>query len=128
MAIVKEKTNIENANLIIAEIEKRDKVVKLDNFLTVLNLENFDIEKIKVLSIQDGSEKTDVKYGAPTVNELYVLEFRNVEDIKEFKVKGRINDNKFNILFNFTENILQIKVEYGNGLNEKDVEKIIEKF
>ncbi len=128
MAKIREKTKLEDAQLIIADIEEKDRIIKLDNFLTALNLEDFDIEKIKVISIQDGEEVVDVEYGEPKSNELFALRFKDVDDLKETKMKGLIKGNKFNILLNFAENYIQIKAVYGKGLSARRINKILEKF
>lgn len=103
------------------EIGEKEKTIKLDNLLTILNIKDFDLEKVKVISITENNEKEDIQYGALKVNELYVLGFRNVDDIKEFKVKGKIKGTQLSILFNFAEN--KIRFKYNEETNE--VKKII---
>lgn len=125
MATIKTSTKIEGTKekLFLADIMEKEKDVKLDNLLTVLNFENFDIDKIKVLSVIGDEQKEHVKYGNPDNNELFVLAFRDVKDILEFKVKGHIEDKKFNILMDFKNNRIQIKTnstkKYSNELIEK---------
>ncbi len=112
-----------NGNDTIAwfEIGEKEKTIKLDNLLTILNIKDFDLEKVKVISITENNEKEDIQYGTLKVNELYVLGFRNVDDIKEFKVKGKIKGAQLSILFNFAEN--KIRFKYNEETNE--VKKII---
>ena len=112
-----------NGNDTIAwfEIGEKEKTIKLDNLLTILNIKDFDLEKVKVISITENNEKEDIQYGTLKVNELYVLGFRNVDDIKEFKVKGKIKGVQLSILFNFAEN--KIRIKYNEETNE--VKKII---
>lgn len=125
MATIKTSTKIEGTKekLFLADIKEKEKDIKLDNLLSVLNFENFDIDKIKVLSILDGKEKEHVKYGNPDNNELFVLAFKDVEDVLEFKVKGHIENKKFNILMDFKNNTIQLKTtatkKYSNELIEK---------
>ena len=112
-----------NGNDTIAwfEIGEKEKTIKLDNLLTILNIKDFDLEKVKVISITENNEKEDIQYGTLKVNELYVLGFRNVDDIKEFKIKGKIKGAQLSILFNFAEN--KIRFKYNEETNE--VKKII---
>ncbi len=125
MATIKTSTKIEGTKekLFLADIKEKEKDIKLDNLLSVLNFENFDIDKIKVLSVLDGNEKEHVKYGNPDNNELFVLAFKDVKDVLEFKVKGHIENKKFNILMDFKNNKIQIKTtatkKYSNELIEK---------
>lgn len=125
MATIKTSTKIEGTKekLFLADIKEKEKDIKLDNLLSVLNFENFDIDKIKVLSVLNGNEKEHVKYGNPDNNELFVLAFKDVEDVLEFKVKGHIENRKFNILMDFKNNKIQIKTtatkKYSNELIEK---------
>ncbi len=125
MATIKTSTKIEGTKekLFLADIKEKEKDIKLDNLLSVLNFENFDIDKIKVLSVLNGNEKEHVKYGNPDNNELFVLAFKDVEDVLEFKVKGHIENKKFNILMDFKNNKIQIKTtatkKYSNELIEK---------
>ncbi len=128
MAIIKEAIPIDDSVLYLADLDKKDKIVKLDNLLTALNIDNFIIEKIKIISISDGQEKLDVEYGAPKNNELYALNFKDIDDIIEFKIKGKISGNKFNILLDFSNNFLQIKVKNDEKINKKLINKIAEKF
>ncbi len=129
MATIKTRTKVENySELIIAAIEKKEKNVKLDNLLTILNYNELDINKIKVVAILDGNESPIAKYEKPEVNELFVLEFKDVDDIKEIKVKGTVGGNKISILENFEENYIQIKVEYGKYIKKKDIEEFIKLF
>ena len=125
MATIKTSTKIEGTKekLFLADIKEKEKDIKLDNLLSVLNFENFDIDKIKVLSVLNGNEKEHVKYGNPDNNELFVLAFKDIEDVLEFKVKGHIENKKFNILMDFKNNKIQIKTtatkKYSNELIEK---------
>ena len=110
------------------KIEAKEKPVKLDNLLTVLNFRKLKPSKIKVISVTNNEEKTDVSYTVPEVNELFVLEFRNVDDIKEFKIKGEVESCKISILMNFDENYLQIKSDYTKHFKYKDLKVLIDKI
>ena len=121
MAKLLNKEKNGNDTIVWFEIGEKEKTIKLDNLLTILNIKDFDLEKVKVISITENNEKEDIQYGALKVNELYVLGFRNVDDIKEFKVKGKIKGAQLSILFNFAEN--KIRFKYNEETNE--VKKII---
>ena len=126
MALIKTSNKIEGTKekFFLADIKEKEKEVKLDNLLTVLNFEDFDITKVKVISIINGEEKEHVKYGNPENNELFALTFKDVEDVLEFKVKGYIKDKKFNILMDFKNNIIQIKT----NTTKKFSNELIKKF
>ena len=126
MAIIKTSNKIEGTKekFFLADIKEKEKEVKLDNLLTVLNFEDFDITKVKVVSIINNEEKEHVKYGNPENNELFTLTFKDVEDVLEFKVKGYIKDKKFNILMDFKNNIIQIKT----NTTKKFSNELIKKF
>lgn len=126
MALIKTSNKIEGTKekFFLADIKEKEKEVKLDNLLTVLNFEDFDITKVKVVSIINDEEKERVKYGNPENNELFTLTFKDVEDVLEFKVKGYIKDKKFNILMDFKNNIIQIKT----NTTKKFSNELIKKF
>lgn len=128
MAIIKTRTTVDEYDeLVVASIESKEKNVKLDNLLTTLNLKGFEIDKIKVDVVKEKSEEV-VHYGQPKVNELFVLDFKDVNDIDSFKVKGRLNGNKFCIIENFIDNELLIKVVYGPKTKSKDIDNILRKY
>ena len=121
MAKLLNKEKNGNDTIIWFTIENKEKTIKLDNLLTILNIKDLDLEKVRVVSITNNEEKEDVQYGNLKVNELYVLSFRDVDDIKEFKVKGKIKGEQINVLVIFDEN--KVRVKYNNETNE--INKVI---
>ena len=121
MAKLLNKEKNGNDTIIWFTIENKEKTIKLDNLLTILNIKDLDLEKVRVVSITNNEEKEDVQYGNLKVNELYVLGFRDVDDIKEFKVKGKIKGEQINVLVIFDEN--KVRVKYNNETNE--INKVI---
>ena len=121
MAKLLNKEKNGNDTIIWFTIENKEKTIKLDNLLTILNIKDLDLEKVRVVSITNNEEKEDVQYGNLKVNELYVLSFRDVDDIKEFKVKGKIKGEQINVLVIFDKN--KVRVKYNNETNE--INKVI---
>ena len=109
-------------------IAEKEKVIKLDNLLSVLNFLNLDPDKIKVDFVKDGENGTDVTYHKVEASELFVLKFRDVDDILEFKVKGTVMNCKISILMNFAENYLQIKSDYLKTFKYKHLKTLIDKL
>lgn len=109
-------------------LPKMDKVLKLDKFLSVLNIDKLESDKIKIAFIKDGHEGFAALYENPEVAEVYVLSFRNVDDVLDFKVKGTINNAKISLLVNFQENYAHIKCDYNKHFKFKTAERILEKI
>lgn len=116
-------TNFDEYNAAtLAIIEKKEKNIKLDNLLSILNLPDFEIEKIKIEIVTENGIETKAHYGQPKVNERLVLEYKDVSDINSFKVKGYINDSKVCITENFVDNFLEMK--YSSSMESKDLRNL----